>query len=101
MSFTVQAIGRSEGDMLKRLTHFNHCHKQPITAGVGMVAASRAGQDSATATVEVEITVELMTKSGASFGTIKHFHAALKLLISYSVSYLGFINIYHHITIYQ
>ena len=37
-----------------------------------MVAASRAGQDSGTATVEVEIAVELMTKSGASLGIIKH-----------------------------
>jgi hypothetical protein len=72
MSFTVQAIARSEGDTLKRLTHFHHCHKQPITAGVGMVAASRAGQDSATATVEVEIAVELMIKSGAPLGIIKH-----------------------------
>ena len=71
MSFTLPAIARSEGDMLKRLTHFHHCHKQPITAGVGMVAASRAGQDSATATVEVEIAVVLMTKSGASLCIIK------------------------------
>jgi len=36
-----------------------------------MVAASRAGQDSATATVEVEIAVVLMTKSGASLCIIK------------------------------
>jgi hypothetical protein len=57
--------------MLKRLTHFHHCHKQPITAGVGMVAASRVGQDSATATVEVETAVVLMTKSGSSFDIIK------------------------------
>jgi hypothetical protein len=71
VSFTLQAIARSEGDMLKRLTHFHHCHKQPITAGVGMVAVSRVGQDSATATVEVEIAVVLMTKSGSSLCIIK------------------------------
>jgi hypothetical protein len=71
VSFTEQAIARSEGDMLKRLTHFHHCHKQPITAGEEMVAASRAGQDSATATVEVEIAVELVNKSGVYLGTIK------------------------------
>lgn len=79
MSLTVQSIARSEGDMLKRLTHFHHCHKQPITAGVGKVAGSGAGQDRATATVEVETAVKLVetavklvTKSGSSLGIIKH-----------------------------
>lgn len=100
MSFTVENIARSEGDMLKRLTHFHHCHKQPITAGVGIVAGSRAGQDSATATLEVEIAVELMTKSGASLVIIKQFCAVVKFLISYRVPYLGFINFYHHSTTY-
>jgi len=72
VSFTVQGIARSEGDMLKRLTHFHHCHKQPITAGVGKVVGSGAGQDSATATVEVETAVKLVTISGSSLGIIKH-----------------------------
>ena len=72
MSFTAQGTARSEGDMLQRLTHFHHCHKQPITAGVGNVAGGRAEQDSATATVEVEIAVKLMAKCGASLGIIKY-----------------------------
>lgn len=72
MSFTEQGIARSEGDMLKRLTHFYHCHKQPITAAVGKVAGSEAGQDSATATVAVEIALKVATKSGSYMGITKH-----------------------------
>jgi hypothetical protein len=62
-----------------------------------MVAASRAGQYSATATVEVEIAVELMPKSVSSARIIKH--TVLKLLISHCV-FSGFMNFYHHGTIY-